>query len=245
LNGWFKVHRKLLDDVFWLSGVFDRGKAWVDLVGLANHQEGFIRVRGNRISVLRGQVGWSEVALAKRWKWSRDKLRRWLKELEENEHQIIHQKNNVTSIISIVNYEQYQGSDTAEPTAERQQNLQQKDSRQDTNKKEKKNKEGKEDKIAPDPNVRVAIDYFFEAVEVKKGFKPQIVSKDAALVKKALKNGIDHVKDQIDFFLSNGKSDEHMTLSAALSADTYNLFMAGKAGNKNDKYNWKKGGLNL
>jgi len=85
---------------------------------------------------------------------------------------------------------------------------------------------------APSPDVKVAIDYFVEAVQVKKGFTPQISGgKDAALVKKALKHGIDHVKKQIDFFLSNGKSQEHITLAAALSADTYNLFMS-KSGKK-------------
>ncbi|MGD0661625.1 MAG: replication protein [Syntrophorhabdales bacterium] len=81
-------------------------------------------------------------------------------------------------------------------------------------------------KDAPSPDVKVAIDYFFEAVHAKKGFKPEINGKDAALVKKSLEHGIDHVKAQIDFFLSNGKSQEHLTLAAALSADTYNLFMA-------------------
>lgn len=88
-------------------------------------------------------------------------------------------------------------------------------------------KKHKKKKNAPSPEVRVAIDYFSEAVQREKGFKPEISGKDAALVKSALnKHGLGHVKEQIDFFLSSGKSEKHITLAAALSADTYNLFMA-------------------
>jgi phage replication O-like protein O len=100
----------------------------------------------------------------------------------------------------------------------------------------KEKKETKQKKDAPSPEVKIAIDYFFEAVERQKGFKPQIAVKDAALVKKNLKYGIDHIRDQIDFFLSHTKSDEHITLAAAMSADTYNLFMSRKPQRPDDYF---------
>ncbi len=117
MNGWFKLHRRLLMEPLWLAGPFTRGQAWADLIGLTNHTDGFILVRGNRVEVKRGQCGWSEVKLAARWGWSRNRLRRFLFELKKD-GRIEQQKNTITSLISIVNYEIYQGGDTADGTAD-------------------------------------------------------------------------------------------------------------------------------
>jgi hypothetical protein len=123
MEGWMSIHRKLLSSDLWLSEPFTRGQAWADMIGLANHKDGFIRVRGINVTIKRGQVGWSEVRLAGRWKWSRSKIRRFLKELETRQ-QIEQQKNNVTLLLSIVNYDTYQENDNKKDsrrTAERQQ----------------------------------------------------------------------------------------------------------------------------
>jgi hypothetical protein len=71
--------------------------------------------------------------------WSRGKVRRFLKELEKSDHQIVQQKNNITTLINIINYEQYQGNGTADGTADGQQT----DSRRYTNKNDKNDKKGK------------------------------------------------------------------------------------------------------
>ncbi len=89
------------------------GQAWADLLLLANHKEGFVRKRGIKITIARGQVGWSERQLAERWGWSRGKVSRFLEELEDLEQ--VEQKNgpqniNVTSLITIINYDKYQSS---------------------------------------------------------------------------------------------------------------------------------------
>lgn len=134
-EGWIKLHRKLSEDPQWLKEPFTRGQAWVDLLMLANHDKGYIRVRGNRLDVLRGQVGWSEQALSRRWQWSRSRVRKFLSELEKLEHQIEQQKNNISSIITIVNYESYQTKNSrkdSRETAERPQ--------KDTNKNDKNEK---------------------------------------------------------------------------------------------------------
>ena len=122
-EGWIKLHRQLCNHEIWLSEPFARGQAWVDLLLLANHKDGFIRVRGLKIPVLRGQVGWSELKLSKRWKWSRSKVRRFLNELK-TEQQIEQQINLKISIITIVNYDEHQQKE--------QQNEQQKDNRKTT-----------------------------------------------------------------------------------------------------------------
>ena len=74
---------------------------------IANHKPGVIYVRGNKISIERGQVGWSIKKLSVRWGWSRKRATKFLFDLEK-EQQIEQQKNNITTLITIVNYEQYQ-----------------------------------------------------------------------------------------------------------------------------------------
>ena len=137
-KGWVKLHRKILGNYLWLSEPFTRGQAWVDLIILTNHEEASFRVRGVKIELKRGQCGWSELSLSERWKWSRGKVRRFLKELE-NERQIVQQKNNITTVITIVNYDEYQNGSTPNGTTSSTPNGHQ----TDTNKNDKNNKEEK------------------------------------------------------------------------------------------------------
>lgn len=194
MNGWIKLHRKLLGTDLWLKEPFTKGQAWVDLIGLANHEPGFIRVRGNRIEVRRGQVGWSQERLAERWKWSRKKVSNFLRELAsdyqveviaggkpsnesvsqnnpENQPTRPGQKNgrrnNLSSIITIVNYELYQKREQQRdpqkngrrPAEERQKNA---------DKKEKKN--GKEKKLFVPPSLEDVTAY---CVERNNGVDPR------------------------------------------------------------------------
>lgn len=109
--GWIKLHRQLLHHQLWQELPFDRARAWVDLLLLANFADSMIRKRGIKVEVRRGQVGLSERELAERWGWSRGKVRRFLNELEtvqQIEPQNEPQKNNVTSLITITNFDRYQ-----------------------------------------------------------------------------------------------------------------------------------------
>lgn len=92
---------------------FTRMGAWIDMLLLANYKCNSITVRHQVVPLLRGQIGVSEDALAARWQWSRGKVRRFLKKLEEN-GQIVQQKNNVIGCITIVNYEMYQSVGTTD-----------------------------------------------------------------------------------------------------------------------------------
>lgn len=99
----------------WTEEPFTRGQAWVDLLLLANHRSTYIRKRGIKVLLNRGDVGHSQVSLSDRWKWSRGKVKRFLNELE-NDQMIVQQNNNVTVCISIVNYDKYQNDDTTDDT---------------------------------------------------------------------------------------------------------------------------------
>jgi hypothetical protein len=141
MEGWIKLHRKMLDTPLWRCEPFTRGQAWVDLLLMANYEKSFYFKRGVRIDVDRGQLSRSEVELADKWKWSRTKVRKFLNDLEK-EQQIIQQKNNVTQIVTIIRYDYYQQESTATNTAEEQQ----KDSRKTAEKHIKEYKEDKEEK---------------------------------------------------------------------------------------------------
>jgi hypothetical protein len=133
--GWVKLYRKIIDSPGYFSEPFCKNMAWIDLLLLTNYEDNYFYVRGNKVDVKRGQCGYAEETLAKRWKWSRGKVRRFLDMLVKEE-KIVQQKNNVTTLISITKYDEYQANGTTEDTADGQQT--------DTNKKVKKVKEEKE-----------------------------------------------------------------------------------------------------
>lgn len=157
LSNYFQVNRGMLHSERWLNEPFTRGQAWVDLFGLAQFKDSYIRVRGIRVDVKRGQLAYSQLTLGKRWKWSRNKVRRYLSELEKD-GDIEQQNNEVTSLITVKNYNEWQLGDTADDTTEGQQ----KDNRRDTyknvkNVKKVKNVKNKEESIALIPATASAV----------------------------------------------------------------------------------------
>lgn len=123
IRGYIKLFRCVTENEMWLDEPFSRGQAWIDLLILANHKPGVVRKRGIRIDVERGQVGLSETSLAERWQWSRGKVHRFLSELEKDaqiEQQNVLQNLNVTSLITILNYDKYQDNEPQnEPQTDR------------------------------------------------------------------------------------------------------------------------------
>lgn len=128
MEGWIKLYRAIQSNDLWTSEPFSRGQAWVDLLLSANHKESFFYKRGNKVIVKRGQVGRSEVELSDRWKWSRTKVRKFLKD-QEKEQQIKIAKSRITQVLTIVNYDVYQEKE--------QQTGQQKDSKSTTEEQQK------------------------------------------------------------------------------------------------------------
>ncbi len=110
MSGWIKLHRKITDNPLYFSEPFTRSMAWVDMLLIANHTDNFFFKRGIRVDIKTGQIGYDLDTLSKRWKWSRGKVERFLQMLEKDE-QIVRQKTNVTTLISIVNYKEYQTDD--------------------------------------------------------------------------------------------------------------------------------------
>lgn len=120
--GWIKIHRNITENTMYFSEPFTRMQAWIDLLLIANYRESVIYVRGNKVDVKRGQIAKSQDFFATRWKWSRGKVIRFLDELQKC-GQIVQQKSNVITLISVVNYEYYQQDGTTdEPQTDDRQN---------------------------------------------------------------------------------------------------------------------------
>ena len=175
-TGWIRLHRQIQDNPLWTCEAFTRGQAWVDLLLLANHSESFFYKRDIKISVKRGQVGRSEVELADRWKWSRSKVRKFLKDLEK-EQQLTQQKSNVTQLLTINNYEEYQKKE--------QQDIQQEDSKK-TAKEQQENTYNNDKNIKNDKNDN-------KRTATNTRFQPPILE-DIASYCLQRNNGVDSVK---------------------------------------------------
>jgi hypothetical protein len=211
MDGWILLHRKLGSSPLWLDDTFTRGQAWVDLIMLANHTKGHIRVQGMKISLNRGDVGESEVTLSNRWRWSRGKVRRFLDELEEEK--MIEKKTHDTadrrkSVITILNYNTYQeakkkngtGDSTGDSTGDGQAT----DRRRYSNKEEVKN--DKEEKSVSDPAPKVpaknGFDFGFaqeqhrkplqDFVEMRKASKKSLTQRALELNYKVFLKAADH-----------------------------------------------------
>ena len=109
--GWIKLHRKIQEcAILWDSNdePFDKRSAWIDLLLLANHQDKRIFFRGKAITVGCGQRITSLHKLAERWHWGINRTRNYL-DLLQSEGMITRESDNTKTLLTIVNYQKYQG----------------------------------------------------------------------------------------------------------------------------------------
>jgi hypothetical protein len=161
--GWIKLHRAIMHNKRYFSEPFTYTSAWIDLLLLANHSENIVNKRGIEILIKRGQTGYSSHALAIRWKWSRSKVERFLDSLEKD-NQIEQHKTPITTITTIINYDEYQSS---EP--------------------ERKQKETPQDEKPESPlfvvgkELNIPFSDFWELYDKKRGDKDKLIKKWASL----------------------------------------------------------------
>ena len=105
--GWITLNRKITSHWVWNCEPYSKAHAWLDLLLYANHSDTKIILKGVLIELKRGQQARSQVTLAEQWGWSRDKVKRFIKTLE-NDGMISHQTSQLTSIITIYNYASFQ-----------------------------------------------------------------------------------------------------------------------------------------
>lgn len=138
MEGYIKLHRQITENEFWLSERFTKSQAWIDLLLLATYKQRTVFIRGIEINLNPGELCYSQLSLAKRWKWNERTVNKYLQTLESRQ-MIQNRITRVTTIISILKWHEYQIN--TEQTTE--QNTEQTQNRIHTNNKVKKEKKVK------------------------------------------------------------------------------------------------------
>ena len=107
-KGYILLHRQIQDHWIWTSNdKFDDRSAWIDLLLMVNHDDSKVPFNKGYITVKRGQHLTSQVKLASRWHWTRDRVKRFLKRLE-NDEMIVTDTTRNNTLVTIVKYDNYQ-----------------------------------------------------------------------------------------------------------------------------------------
>jgi len=109
-NGWISLHRDIQDHWLFNFKEPEKALAWIDLIMMANHTEKKFVIRGKTLICSRGQIAISQLKLQKRWRFSQNKLKRFLLLLKKESMINFHADSSLT-VITICNYERHQ-SDT-------------------------------------------------------------------------------------------------------------------------------------
>jgi hypothetical protein len=110
-HGYIKISRKQFDgdDLFWNDGTrFDSRSAWVWLLQAAAWRDGEYRVKMFAEPLMRGEFLASLRFLAKRWKWGKTHVAKFLAHLEKEGRICGQRKGQHGSVYLIVNYDAYQ-----------------------------------------------------------------------------------------------------------------------------------------
>lgn len=116
-KGWIKLDRQIMDSWIWTEGEepFDWRSAWIDLLLLANHKTRKHLHAGKLMTFKKGTVCLSQYELARRWKWDRKKVKKFLT-LLENDEMVTTERTTHGTIITLVNYGKFQNQGTTDGT---------------------------------------------------------------------------------------------------------------------------------
>lgn len=122
-KGWIRLYRQIFDCSIWsIREAFDKRSAWIDILLSASHKDVKMLVDGKTAIIPRGSFIFSIEKLSVRWSWSRNKVKRFLKLLED-EQMVTTERTNRGTLINVVNYSKFQvtesqGEPSNEPTYE-------------------------------------------------------------------------------------------------------------------------------
>lgn len=106
-KGWISLYRSIQDHWLWQERPFSKGQAWLDLLLLANHKDNKFLLGNELIKVKKGSFITSQKKLRERWGWGNEKIRSFLKLLEED-GMIKQHADKKKTVITIVKYEEFQ-----------------------------------------------------------------------------------------------------------------------------------------
>lgn len=110
-QGWIKLHRKIQDHwIYQENRKFSKYEAWLDLLMMASHKDTKFLLGRELIELKKGSFVTSELKLMERWSWGKEKLRTFLKMLE-NDQMIIKKSDRRKTVIIVCNYSIYHESE--------------------------------------------------------------------------------------------------------------------------------------
>ena len=141
-KGYIKIYRDIREHWIWQEKPYDRARAWIDLIMMANHEPKTILFDGVPMTIDRGQHMTSLSTLAERWGWTRSKVKRFLDVLK-SEHMCNTKRNRRGTLITIVKYGFYQDTRNTNRNSKKQKSKllrnsgeHKQDTKEDTKKKE-------------------------------------------------------------------------------------------------------------
>lgn len=149
MAGWIKLHRSIKDHWLFSFKHPDKALAWIDLIVSASFEDHRIMINGRFQEIKRGEVAMSQITLQKRWRWSQNKVKRFLK-LLENDGMIELKTNELTTIIKILNYNDFQDKAKSNERTLKRSKERGTDDHTDDNQEGKEIKEVKKDKYSED-----------------------------------------------------------------------------------------------
>lgn len=116
-EGWIKVYRQIQDCEIWDSDEpYDYRSAWIYLLLKANHRDKDIMFNKKPVTIMRGQYLTSIRKLSEHWGWCKEKTAKYLNTLVAL-NMIKKDSDSRRTLLTIVNYELYQGdTDTEQDT---------------------------------------------------------------------------------------------------------------------------------
>lgn len=138
-GGYILLNRSIQDHWLWNDEPYDKARAFIDLIFLANYEDKKAKLGSQIVVCKRGDVNLSIKYLAKRWGWSRHKVSDFL-DLLEKDSIIVQKRTPSRTVISIVKYDVYQLSPSIAKDIERASVGTQKGHHKDTTNKVNKNK---------------------------------------------------------------------------------------------------------
>lgn len=109
-KGWIKLYRSIEDHWLWQNEKFNYQSAWIDLLIMVNHEPKKIKIANSIVEIKPGQRWTSIRQLGQRWQWKEEKVLRFLR-LLESDGMIYKESNSRGTLLTIVNYEDFQVSE--------------------------------------------------------------------------------------------------------------------------------------
>lgn len=122
MSGFIAIQRRFFEHPFWEEKrSFSRAEAWIDLIRMAAFSPHQRLVRGEILTINRGEVVASLRFLGERWGWKKDKVAAFVR-LLENQTMVTRETRQGETVITLCKYDDYNQHQTFDSDTDQTQN---------------------------------------------------------------------------------------------------------------------------